>query len=261
MAGEGPLLMLATIREYLPVLEPKLVLWFYFEGNDLSDLQDSKTSPLLMRYLQDDFKQGLLERQGEADQILLDFVEKERAQEIKKRSIREQYRPRVGAKLLDFIKLAFLRERLGLVMGMSADEKKSLSDLEGPNLDLFREILSRAKVCVGSWGGTLHFVYLPNWTRYDNHLRGAKDSRAWERQRARVLTIASDLSIPIIDLVPAFNAQSDPMSLFPFRSAGHYTETGHRVVAEQVLTAIAASRLGGVTLAPLVPKLSYKMQK
>ena len=36
-----------------------------------------------------------------------------------------------------------------------------LSDVKGPNMDLFREILSQAKSHVGAWGGTLYFVYLP----------------------------------------------------------------------------------------------------
>jgi hypothetical protein len=31
MAGEGPLLMLSTLKEYVPSLRPKLVMWFYFE--------------------------------------------------------------------------------------------------------------------------------------------------------------------------------------------------------------------------------------
>ena len=39
MAGDGPLLMLATLQEYVSPLKPRIVLWFYFEGNDLIDLQ------------------------------------------------------------------------------------------------------------------------------------------------------------------------------------------------------------------------------
>ena len=38
IAGNGPLLMLATLTEYLTSLKPRVVLWFYFEGNDLVDL-------------------------------------------------------------------------------------------------------------------------------------------------------------------------------------------------------------------------------
>ena len=33
--GDGPLVMLATLKEYAALFRPKVVLWFYFEGNDL----------------------------------------------------------------------------------------------------------------------------------------------------------------------------------------------------------------------------------
>ena len=60
IAGNGPLLMLATLKEYLPQFKPKIVLWFYFEGNDLTDLQTEMKSPLLRRYLKDGFTQRAL---------------------------------------------------------------------------------------------------------------------------------------------------------------------------------------------------------
>ena len=58
MAGNGPLLMLANLKEYLPLYRPKVVLWFYFEGNDLTNLQTEKKSAILMRYLRDDISSG-----------------------------------------------------------------------------------------------------------------------------------------------------------------------------------------------------------
>ena len=32
--GNGPLAMLATLKEYAASLRPTIVLWFYYEGND-----------------------------------------------------------------------------------------------------------------------------------------------------------------------------------------------------------------------------------
>jgi len=37
-SGNGPLIELATIKEYLGAFKPKVVLWFYYEGNDLWDI-------------------------------------------------------------------------------------------------------------------------------------------------------------------------------------------------------------------------------
>ena len=48
--SHGPLTSLSTLKEYGPILKPKLVLWFYYEGNDLRDLDGwEKNSPLLRR--------------------------------------------------------------------------------------------------------------------------------------------------------------------------------------------------------------------
>ena len=109
MAGNGPLLMLATLKEYLPRLAPKIVLWFYYEGNDLTDLQTERKSSVLMRYLKDDFNQGLLERQSEVDQALTNQIDREEALERAREARRQENsaRVRVGD-VLEFVKLSEL---------------------------------------------------------------------------------------------------------------------------------------------------------
>ena len=37
VGGFGPLLELAALTEYLTPLKPPVVLWVFFEGNDLTD--------------------------------------------------------------------------------------------------------------------------------------------------------------------------------------------------------------------------------
>jgi hypothetical protein len=75
MVGNGPLVELATLREFLPPFRPKIVLWVYFEGNDYSELREERKSPLLMRHLSKEFNQSLITRQREVDQALLQHVE------------------------------------------------------------------------------------------------------------------------------------------------------------------------------------------
>ena len=233
MADEGPLLMLATLEEYLSLLAPKTVLWFYYEGNDLQDLQAEKKSRLLMRYLKGDFKQGLFGRQSDIDQALIEYIDREMAIEINKRA---QRRGSGVYELLEVAKLSRLRQRLGLVYGDTIEGIRLLSDVQGPNLDLFREIMSRAKTDVTGWDGTLYFVYLPAWSRYANV------SELGIEQRMTILQIVRSLGIPIIDIHPAFEAQNDPLSLFPFRKNGHYNEKGHQIVADEVLKGISLNK-------------------
>jgi hypothetical protein len=49
----------------------------------------------------------------------------------------------------------------------------------------------------------------------------------------------------VIDIHPVFEAQDDPLSLFPFRSVGHYTEEGHGLVAAEVLKKISLRNSSG----------------
>jgi hypothetical protein len=227
MAGEGPLLMLATLQEYAPSLRPKLVIWFYFEGNDFRDLRDEAKSALVMNYLEDGFSQALLERRDEIDRVLADLVERERARivAVREQSMRRQ-EGRVARVALDIVKLRALRSELGLLRGTT--DADTIAASQARDLDLFRQILSRARATVASWGGTLYLVYLPNVQRF-------KQAVPDDSLRDEVLMVARDLEIPTIDLLPAFTAHPDPLSLFPFRTTGHYTESGHRLVADEVL--------------------------
>jgi hypothetical protein len=232
MAGNGPLLMLAALKEYLPRYRPKIVLWFYFEGNDLDNLRVEKKSDILMRYLRDDFNQGLLERQHDIDQSLTDDIHREKARQEADRARREENGNRIGRTLQGFIKLTSLRQQLSAVYGTDAQKLERLADLEGPNMDLFREILSQAKTRVDTWDGQLYFVCLPEWARYSGY-------SSWgQTKRGSVLKMVESLGIPIVDIDPAFQAHGDPLSLFPFREPGHYNESGHRLVAREVLKAI-----------------------
>jgi hypothetical protein len=216
MAGEGPLHILAAITEYLPSLKPKAVLWFYFEGNNLEELYGEKGSSVLMRYLEDDFSQRLLQQQSEINQALATHMEadleKRRIQRMKQSSS-----PTMLDRMVQIVKLPAIRWKLGLT--------ETDSPVESATMDLFREILLKAKERVDSWGGKLWFIYLPN---------GVPDSR----KRAAVLSYVKSLRLPVIDISPAFEAKNDPLSLFALAGFGHYNDEGHRLVAEEVLKAM-----------------------
>jgi hypothetical protein len=242
MSGNGPLLMLATLKEYVPPLAPKLVLWFYFEGNDLLDLRDERRSALLMRYLEDNFSQDLSRRQREADRRLTDFMNEKEARENESREALIRNRRGVIDRVITFVGLPRLRARLALLLEGSQNDRELASELS--NLDLFRQILSRARATVGSWGGTLYVVYLPDTARFMPQY--AFDRRLPEKHHQEILKMTTELGMPVIDVLAAFEAQRDPISLFPFRGPGHYAESGHRVVADEVLAAIARSGIVGL---------------
>jgi PAS domain S-box-containing protein len=234
MSGEGPLLMFAAIMEYLPIVKPKVVLWFFYEENDFVDLFKESKTRLLRQYIEGKFNQGLFDRQPEIDRALMRYVEQEMAKELAKRgqeveetgeSVETRYRSAIS---LDFLKLGELRGTLGLVYGRSGQDSKDWYS-QG-QFDLFRTVLLKAKHSVEDGGGSLYFVYLPARDRYAN---------AQDYHREAVLDVVKEIGLPIVDVHAAFQRESDPMKFFPFRRFGHYNEEGNRIVAEEVLKVIS----------------------
>ena len=233
MLGEGPLAMLAALKEYFPFLKPKVVLWFFFEQNDFADLLQESKTPVLTNYLQADFNQDLFNRQGDIDQALSIHVEQGFKAESTKEN-KEKDTADVSETLESFLKLWHLRQKLELVYGRNQRAQASQQGEHGEysevQLNLFRNVLLQAKRSVNGWGGTLYFVYLPARDRYANKQN---------YQRESILAIVRNIDLPIIDIHDSFQSQSDPLSFFPFGRFGHYNEDGQRVVAEQVLRSIA----------------------
>jgi len=151
--------------------------------------------------------------------------------------------PRVIDTVMNAAKLSSLRERLGLVYGTDRAEVDRLADLEGANVDVFRDIISQVQKNVRGWGGSLYFVYVPSWKHYlpDDP---TKDARAefGIKERSRILALIGEMGIPIIDVEPVLEGQKDPPSLLPFRKPGHFNEEGHRLIAETIIKGLSHSQ-------------------
>jgi len=234
VSGHGPLAELATLKEYLPRFKPKIVLWFYFEENDFVDLSSEKNNRLLPGYLQENFSQLLFSKQRQIDLALEEYVQKEKASEIAEEQERQRDADRVISfnRMMSIMTLSALRGKLNLLDPGAQAERSP--EFDETNLDLLREILVEAKREISGWGGTLYFVYLPAWERY-----GMSRLPDLFQLRVPVLALVSNLDIAVIDLHPRLEAYGDALALFPFRRFGHYNEIGHRLVADEVLKAIA----------------------
>ena len=221
-SGEGPLLQLAALREYLQFHAPKIVLWVYSEGIDLPDLNREARHPLLRRYLERNFAQGLQQRQSQIDIALRRYAAVSAANDQKRRAPAGPHSLTETAE--GFLKLRELRAWYEVKYGEGNPALRTQS-----SVGLFSDTLAEARDTTASWGGTLYFVYLPGWNRYRN------GSRFTELERTTVLTVVEGLHIPFIDVSQAFQSHGDPLSLFPFRRFGHYNDEGNRIVADAIL--------------------------
>jgi hypothetical protein len=118
------------------------------------------------------------------------------------------------------------------------NDKKCLSPLRPePSLDnALREILMRANRIVSKWDGKLYFVWLHSRERYDKDTNSGQEDYEWPGYyREYILCTAKEVGIPIIDIHQSvFAPHPDPLSLFPFRKAQHYSADGYRLVAEEI---------------------------
>ena len=213
MRGNGPLLELATIREYVPRGRVAYVFWLYSEENDLRDLRArEEKDPLLVRYLEDGFTQNLWQRQGEVNAAVRAFAEHEIQAAENSRAI-------IFPHLRDSLKQLWYRR-----YNRGTDESDVIGG-EG-QLDLLLQIVRVAKHEVESKGGHFVFVYVPGKDRLGG---GTMSPEA--QLRDKVLDGVAALRVPIVDLVPPLSRHPDPLSLFPLRMTGHYTPDGYRMIA------------------------------
>ncbi len=227
-AGNGPLINAAVFREYVEPLQPRLVLWFYFE-NDLLELESEKRNPALSRYREPDYRQDLLVRQAEIDSRLSELVDSLMNKSPLRggAAINDVFRI-VGRRLIDGFTLAKTRVFLTTAFPLPQRPLHVCCDLE-----LYQEILAETRSRTQSWGGELVFVFLPARERYQRVplFRTTVEELA---ARDAVLSLVNELGIPLIDVHEAFMAFGAPLELFPDPLA-HYNARGYSLVADFVL--------------------------
>ena len=202
--GNGSLIELAILREYLrPAI--KNILWFYLENNDIYDLEDELSKPLLSNYIEDlNFTQNLINKQNVVDEI---------AKKEMKRIIEQD-------KSIKFIKL--YRSRTLLKNRIRLNLRKELKVQTE-----FKEILKQANNLAIKNNSKLYFIYLPYYARYKNNYK--------DPNYESIKKIINELNIPFIDIhKEVFEKEKKPLELFPFQMYGHYTLEAYQKISEKI---------------------------
>ncbi|RJQ56239.1 MAG: SGNH/GDSL hydrolase family protein [Nitrospiraceae bacterium] len=236
--GNGPLIELGLLKEYVEPIHPEIVLWVYYEGNDLIELEDERKASMLMRYLQEGYSQNLLDRQGEIDATLIKYVNSKWMKELplianKPKLTREQD---VRENVQKVIKLRFLRGRLGLITTSNKTQNPGRITNYKTQLPLFSEILTAANQRTSGWGGKLYFVYLPTIERYTNN---NYDGNFYDRDD--VIAIVHKLGIPLIDFHEVLVKNPEPLSLVPYAGA-HFNADGYNLLSEFIFSQLKQDR-------------------
>lgn len=211
VGGNGPLLELAVLKEYLPKNKTKNVIWIYFEGNDPEDLDVELRNKILKKYLENEsFRQNLTEKVSIIDTIIDERISNEFSE--------YQLRQKFFLQLKKLIKLSKLRE-LFQPIGKDQMEEKLIDKN-------FKKIISQANKFSAENGAKFYFVYLPEPDRYI--IKNFKNKNYKIIQKTIL-----DLDIPLIDLHDIYLKNiKDHSSIFPSNCmrCGHFNEKGYELM-------------------------------
>ncbi len=161
-AGNGSLSNLASLVEYLSDKKPKVVLWFFYAGNDLIEQNDEKNSfSILRKYLEENnFKQNLKIYQKEIDNHLIAISERENPNNLKSR-VREVVHFFAFKSLLSELETMIFK----IIQIYFPEAKNEIEQLNAEfERDYLIKVLLKAKEKVEGWSGRLITIYIPYQT-------------------------------------------------------------------------------------------------
>lgn len=273
IVGSSPLTELARLKEYGPHIDPDIVVWLYF-GNDLRGTNFEYKFPILRRYMEEDFSQGLVNRQDEIDELLKTYFNEKVGDEIRSRHYEsESKNPGTN-----------MRPATATLTGVPLTEDDAQGIQRGDAEKARRETEERSgsidwRGLASSGKNMVTLFYLRRFVGFDGSQYApwtkAKDAAAMERfrlileiardetdrnggklyfvylpgyenfvsrfpafgadpQREAVISIVRELEIPLIDFYTVLISYADPLRFFPYRLNGHYTIQGYRLLAEVI---------------------------
>lgn len=207
--GNGPISQYASFKEYSKNKKIKYILWFFYEGNDLNDLNNELENDILLKYVSDDnFEQKLINHQPVLDKHAMHY-QNENFKKISsfKTKLKKTFIP---YRTFNLIKNLALK-----------NDKKIINYRE------YEKILNKALKHSKISNSRFVVIYLPEYARYTSEFEFDNT------KKKKVLQIVKNLNISIIDIhKELFFDEKDELKYFPLRNNGHYNEAGYAKIAE-----------------------------
>ena len=204
------------------------MIYLYFEGNDLDDLNWEKKDNNLMRYLNKEYtvdyvdkinqiKLFLDEAALESEIIINSQVSNKRVSEIIEKKRTELFKEH----LKDILELSNLKN----IIKFNLFKKQN----KAYDLELFYSIIERMKFETNELNAKYIFVYVPTWSRYFT-----KYTKEISRTNLKdeILENIKNRNITTVDLTEFFDNSNDIKKYFPLGFVGHYNSIGYKKIAE-----------------------------
>jgi hypothetical protein len=237
MGGNGPLLQLATLKEYQPLTNSNKIIWVYYEGNDLLDLYNEKKNKILLNYFDRNFKQDLYKNQNLIDKEILGLIEQryKRYQKNKYtsffllREVRENLKNFFNGKdnNQNYFKFKY-NENIPLVYQNIANINSENPYSE--NIKIFEKILNEVYKFSIKNNTKNYFVYLPAVARFSGEFENNEDLFA----RREILNLAKKFNFELIDIYEeSFKNQINPLEFYPYNGKRiHFNSKGYELIAD-----------------------------
>lgn len=226
VTGTGPLISLAVLREFGSHFKPKNIVFLYFEGNDLDELNYEKTDTTLMMYLNDEFNQNYINRYDEIKSFLTEaenetekiiFAKSKNPIKIKKKEKLDIF----AAHLRDILEINNLRN---IFKYKILNKQQEVYDL-----DLLYKIVEKMKNDSKKWDGNYIFVYVPTWSRYFTKYTKYDAKIDLKDEIIENLKLRN---IRTLDLTDFFDNTNNIKKYYPLGYLGHYNSKGYNKIAE-----------------------------
>lgn len=211
-SGSGPLIQLISLKEYSVNQSIKNIIWFFYEGNDLANLDEEIKNNILNKYfISESFSQNLVDRQTEIDTELSYYLN-EKYYSYDKKNLK--YNENIYLELIkNLIKLQRLRDKFSAKYRYTKPKNKH-----------FEKVVKLIKNFASEKNANLFFVFLPQRERYIKIF--------FEDNKDYIFDILNRNEINIIDIDEKLFKNNDPLSFFPFRRQDHYNEIGYQTIAK-----------------------------
>ncbi len=225
--GNGPLIQLAILKEYMPK-NVENIIWFYYEENDLIDLSREIDNSILIKYLNNNnFSQNLKLKQDNIDKFLESNIKKN-LNDIK---LEGEYWKEYYSKKKVFLRFIRLDNFKRFIISIKED-KNITNDEAIKNLE---KILLSAKQIAKTKNSNLYFVYLSGFNRYSSFIPGQYE---FLNNYPKIIHMVNNLGISVIDIhAELFAREKYPLDYFPFSQYGHYNEKGYKKISEIIYEA------------------------
>lgn len=223
MGANGPLIQLASLREFAGAVKPKVILWNFFPNDMTEDLERDSKNTILQQYLNSDFSQRLLQinevLQPAVDEVVEDYWQRLKALNPEL----NYYSPG------PFLTLPGIRRIYKSFMNKITAKKPETQF----KFDLFLNILKSAQADAERMGAKIFFVYIPDCM---------DDSYQQNIWKARLLNEVSSFGIAVIDTEsPVKAATNGGKTAYFYCPGSHFAPAGAKAAAAEISKRIAAS--------------------